>query len=71
MVLDALNLSEYDDIVFIGKSIGTVVACKIKEIYNLNVQLILFTPIEDTLRYIKGKNNILLVSLGTKDRILE
>ena len=71
MVLDALNLSKYDDIVFIGKSIGTVVACKIKEIYNLNVQLILFTPIEDTLRYIKKDNNILLVSLGTKDRIIE
>jgi len=70
-VIEALNLSEYDDIVFIAKSIGTVVACKIKEIYNLNAQLILFTPIEDTLRYIKNSNNILLVSLGTKDRILE
>ena len=41
MVLEASNLSEYDDIVFIGKSIGTVVACKIKEIYNLNVQFTL------------------------------
>lgn len=70
-IIESLNLSEYDNIVFIAKSIGTVVACKIKEIYNLNTQLILFTPIEDTLRYIKNDNNILLVSLGTKDRIIE
>lgn len=70
-IIESLNLSEYDNVVFIAKSIGTVVACKIKEIYNLNAQLILFTPIEDTLKYIKSDNNILLVSLGTKDRIIE
>ena len=59
-IIESLNLSEYDNVVFIAKSIGTVVACKIKEIYNLN-----------TLKYIKSDNNILLVSLGTKDRIIE
>lgn len=70
-VIEILNLREYDDIVFVAKSIGTVVACKIKEIYHLDAKLVLFTPIEDTLKYIKEDNDILLVSLGTKDRGME
>lgn len=33
--IEELNLNEYEEIVFIGKSIGTVVACKTKELYKI------------------------------------
>lgn len=65
--IDSLSLQEYDEIVFIGKSIGTVVACRIKETYHLPAKLVLFTPIDATLEYIKADNDVLLVVVGTKD----
>jgi len=66
-VVESLNLNEYDEVVFIGKSIGTAVACKIKEKFQLAAKLVLFTPIEETLQYIKSDNEVLLVAVGTKD----
>jgi len=41
--------------------------CKIKEKFQLPTKLILFTPIEETLQYIKSDNDVLLVVVGTKD----
>lgn len=66
-VVEKLNLNEYDEVVFIGKSIGTAVMCKIKEKFQLTAKLILLTPIEETLQYIKSDNDVLLVVVGTKD----
>lgn len=66
-----MNFDEYDDIVFIAKSIGTVVACTIKEEYNIPASLILFTPLNETLPYINCKNDILLIAAGDKDRYLD
>lgn len=59
-VLQTINLAEYESIVFVAKSIGTVVACKLKEKYQIPALLILFTPIDETLPYIHKKNDILL-----------
>lgn len=69
--MQSINFDEYDDIVFIAKSIGTVIACTIKEKYNLSASLILFTPLNETLPYINCKNDILLVAAGDKDRYLD
>lgn len=66
-VIESLCLHEYDEIVFIGKSIGTAVACRIKEMFRLPAKLVLFTPIEPTLEYIRADNDVLLVVIGTKD----
>lgn len=66
-VIESINLQEYDEIVFIGKSIGTAVACRIKEMFRLPAKLVLFTPIEPTLEYIRTDNDVLLVVVGTKD----
>ena len=67
VVIESLDLREYDEIVFIGKSIGTAVACRIKEMFCLSAKLVLFTPIESTLEYIRTDNDVLLVVVGTKD----
>lgn len=71
LVLESFDFSEYDDIVFVAKSIGTVVACKLKEALNINASLVLFTPIPETLPYIKSNNRILLVAASNNDRHLE
>lgn len=69
-VIRSLDLSGYEEVVFIAKSFGTVVACMLKEKYQIPAKLILFTPIEETLPYIKKENDILLVAAGSKDRYL-
>lgn len=70
-IIQTIASEEYEDIVFIAKSIGTVVACKIKETYKIPASLILFTPLNDTLPYINNKNDILLISAGENDKYLD
>lgn len=67
-VVGSIEFGEYEDVVFIGKSIGTLVACRIKEQYNIPASLILFTPVEGALSYINKENNILLVAAAERDR---
>ena len=69
--LQALNLHEYDEVVFVAKSMGTVIACKWKEKYNISADLILFTPLNATLPYIKEDNDVRLVAAGSKDKYLD
>lgn len=70
-IIQSIAFEEYENIIFIAKSIGTVVACKIKEMYKIPASLILYTPLNDTLPYINHKNNILLISAGENDRHLD
>ena len=70
-ILKSFDFGEYDDIVFVAKSLGTVVACKLKEELNVNASLVLFTPLADTLPFIKGENQIILVAASNNDRHLE
>ncbi len=67
-VLETINFAEYEDIVFVAKSIGTLVACEIKERYNIPASLILITPVEGALPYINEDNDILLVAAAERDR---
>ena len=47
-ILRDINFSNYDDIVFIGKSIGTVVALAIARQLNLTARYVLYTPLAET-----------------------
>lgn len=58
------NLSEYSDIMFCSKSIGTCVAAKYEENHNLNVRHIFYTPIEASFEYIHNSG---LTFHGTSD----
>ena len=66
-ILKNMNWAEYEEVVFIGKSLGTVVACKIKERLQVPAKLILFTPLEETLLFIHKDNDVLLVAIGDED----
>ncbi len=70
-ILSSYNLSEYEDIVFVGKSMGTVVACKLKEELQIDVSLVLFTPLMDTLPYMKADNRVVLAAAGDNDRFMD
>ena len=70
-IIQSIAFEEYESIIFIAKSIGTVVACKIKEMYKIPASLILFTPLNDTLPYINNKNDIHFISAGENDRYLD
>lgn len=52
-MLSKVDLSGYDDILFIGKSIGTIVAAKIaaESPQKDRIRLVLFTPLEDTFSF--------------------
>lgn len=52
--LSGLNLSYYDEILLIGKSIGTVVAAKYNLEYGLKAKQLWYTPVEATFDYADG-----------------
>ena len=63
-ILKEINWTEYDDILFIGKSVGTVVSSIYASRHQLTCRHILFTPVEETFPF-AGSNAI--VFHGTAD----
>lgn len=62
--LQGLRLKEYEDILFISKSLGTAIAARYAFEHDLNVRHILFTPLEQTFEY---PVNISIAFSGTAD----
>ena len=56
-MLAGVDFAEYDDVVFIGKSIGTIVAAKIAADSSAKARIrqVLYTPLEDTFRFPIGE----------------
>ena len=56
-VLSGIDLARYEDILFIGKSIGTIVAANIASRISEKgrIRLILYTPLEDTFVFSFGE----------------
>jgi hypothetical protein len=55
-------------IIYLGESLENT--SEIKKELNISATLILFTPLEETLPYIRRNNGIILVAAGDKDRYL-
>ena len=53
-MLSGVDLAEYEDILFIGKSIGTIVAAKIasESPEKDRIRMILYTPLDDTFTFL-------------------
>lgn len=47
-ILDVIDFDKYDDIVLVGKSIGTILAAQYREDRDLKAKLVLYTPVEAT-----------------------
>jgi hypothetical protein len=69
--INKLDFSNYNDIVFLSKSIGTVIASEIETAMRISIRHIYLTPVKSTLPFLKGEKNISLVVAGTKDPLLE
>lgn len=63
-ILKEVNWSDYDDILFISKSIGTVVSSAYAMESNLKVRNILYTPLDQTFLF---ANTGSIAFHGTKD----
>lgn len=50
-LLQAIDWSEYDDILFVGKSVGTVVCAAYAKRHALDCRQVLFTPVEATFQF--------------------
>ena len=61
-------LQEYEELVFVSKSMGTVLAAHLEEDYGLqNVTHVMLTPIDQTLPYLKAQKKIAYMVTGTAD----
>ena len=69
-ILRGIDWKEYEDVVFLAKSIGTVVCSKAKEMLGIPAKLVLYTPLEQTLAYIRKDNEVILVAMGDEDPYL-
>jgi hypothetical protein len=73
--LMAIDVSNYEEILFVSKSIGTVLAAYFQTEKNLKVRNLYFTPLEQTLPYFAEKrqnhpeDNFVIA--GTKDPFLK
>lgn len=60
-------ISKYSQVVFISKSIGTIVAGEVHGKLDIPIKHLFLTPIKDTIHYINKFNG--LVVYGTKDEV--
>jgi len=65
-----IDFSKYDDILFVSKSLGTIIAGQAAQTLVAKVRHIYLTPLQGTLEYIKGQD-IQIVLAGTADKYLE
>lgn len=68
--IEKVDFSVYNEIVFLSKSMGTVIAGWLEERLVINIRHVYLTPLESTLQYMKANKNISIVISGTADRFL-
>lgn len=67
--LAEIDLSQYGDVIFVSKSIGTVVASVYAARENVPARQVYFTPLEQTFTWVEERNG--LVFFGTKDPFIK
>ncbi|MEI2284874.1 alpha/beta hydrolase [Paenibacillus polysaccharolyticus] len=59
-------VNKYNQIVFISKSLGTIIAGEVHEKLDMPIKHLFLTPIKDTIRYVNKFNGVVIY--GTKDQ---
>ena len=67
-ILDNVDFSAYDDVVFVSKSIGTAVAGRASKKYEARIRHIYLTPVAESLIYME--RGTCIVVAGKEDRLL-
>ena len=68
--LKNIRFEEYDDVVFLSKSLGTVCAGWLEGQRGCYPRQLYLTPIRETLAYIRQDSRVLALVLGDKDRLM-
>ena len=63
-ILGDIHWNKYDQILFVAKSVGTVVSCAYAQRHQISCRSILFTPVEETFLFPAGDS---IVFHGTAD----
>ena len=65
-----ITFSEYKDVVFISKSLGTILAAQFERDNDLSPRQLYLTPLNKTLMLIRPESRVIAMVLGTQDRFL-
>lgn len=65
-----INFSQYDDVVFVAKSLGTAVALWLDEKGSAQARHLSLTPIPQVLPFLTGPDRIIAAVIGSEDRHL-
>ncbi len=68
--LAIVPFGEYEDIVFISKSLGTILAAHAERDYGIHPRQLYLTPLHRTLSLIRPETRVISMVLGTQDRFL-
>ncbi len=68
--LGSVPFSEYQDTVFLSKSLGTILAAYYERDYALHPRHLFLTPLNKTLSLVKPESRVISMVLGTQDRFL-
>ena len=63
-VLSVIMFSEYKDVLFVGKSIGTAIAAYYDKEHGIKARHIVFTPIPETFEYLRNDAGIVFHGTG-------
>ena len=65
--LNAIRYDEYETVVFIGKSLGTIVGAKYAVQHNCTPDQVWYTPVPEAYDYVKGN---VLAFMGDRDHVM-
>ena len=68
--LSHVAFAEYDDVVFLSKSLGTILAIEHDNANDICARHLFLTPLNKTLLQIRPKTKVIAMVLGTQDRFL-
>jgi hypothetical protein len=65
-----VSFSEYEDVVFLSKSLGTILAAQFERDNALKPRQLFLTPLNKTLMLLQPDSRVIAMVLGTQDRFL-
>ena len=68
--LSHVSFGEYVDVVFLSKSLGTILAVEQERLSQTRARHLLLTPLNKTLMLIRPDSRVIAMVLGTQDRFL-
>lgn len=69
--LNKIDFEDYDNVVFISKSFGTICAGWLEEYLSILPQQFFLTPVNEMLPYVKKSSRVMGMVIGTEDKHMD